>query len=266
VFDLLIIVPKGSIPSYAKVFIVPEPISRPDMGYIAQQIVKLYVDKFSKAKRVLILEADLVMKAWIDSCFLGVDTNGNYNGKVRTYCTKFEDGGEEVWKKGIEHAIGVGNIPTMDCTVNSPFLYHVEIFPQLRQFIQDKHQKPIGKFIEDYYAGHNVTWSKENLLFSEFNILNNFMIQHRPDLSELVMPRVPNIWMRWSPSLFWSADKSWMSQNHCSAHLSDPEVIPRNYNQRNPKLSSYFFNVAYHEVDNSIGMKFDGRTRIDFIK
>ena len=96
----------GSIPSYAKIFIVPDPITRPDMGYIGQQVIKMYIDKFSKAKRVLFLEADLVMRAWVDSCFLGVDGDGNYNGKVRTYCATFEQGGTDIWAKGIQHAIG----------------------------------------------------------------------------------------------------------------------------------------------------------------
>lgn len=111
--ELIIVIPPeseymipGSIPSYAKIFIVPDPITRPDMGYIGQQVIKMYIDKFSKAKRVLILEADLVMRAWVDSCFLGVDGDGNYNGKVRTYCATFEQGGTDMWAKGIQHAIG----------------------------------------------------------------------------------------------------------------------------------------------------------------
>jgi len=111
--ELIIVIPPeseymipGSIPSYAKVFVVPEPISRADMGYIGQQVIKIYSDKFSKEKRVLILEADLVMRAWVDSCFLGVDGEGNYNGKVRTYCATFEQGGADMWAKGIQHAIG----------------------------------------------------------------------------------------------------------------------------------------------------------------
>jgi len=266
--ELIIVIPPeseymipGSIPSYAKVFIVPEPISRADMGYIGQQVIKIYIDKFSKAKRVLILEADLIMKAWVDSCFLGVDGEGNYNGKVRTYCATFEQGGADMWAKGIQHAIG-GDMSNMDCTVLSPFVYHVEIFSQFREFIQKKHKKPFGKFIEDYYEGHSADWSKDNLMFSEFNILNHFMLKHRPDLVELVTPDNPKAWESWTPKPFWSAEESWGSRVHCSYHLSDPSIIPRNYDLPNPKLSSEYFDVAYKSLDTSEGMQIDGRERV----
>lgn len=252
----------GGIPSYAKVYVVPEPVSDPAMGYIAQQVIKLYVDKFSTAKRVMILEADLVMTAWVDSCFLGVDNEGNYNGKVRTYCATWEDGGAKVWKKGIEHAIGVSDPPTMDCTVLSPFVYHVELFPELRRFIQDKHQKTFGEFIEDYFHGHSMGWIEENLLFSEFNILNNYMIQHRPDLAELCTPADREAYTSWTPKPYWSKEESWGSRLHCSRHFSGPPYIPRDNSLRNPKLSFQFFDTALHELDSKELVREDGRLKV----
>ena len=99
-------------------------------------------------------------------------------------------------------------------------------------------------------------------MFSEFNILNHFLLRYRPDLVELVTPDNPKAWESWTPKPFWSAEESWGSRMHCSAHLSGPPLIPRNYDLPDPKLTSEYFDVAYKSLDTSEGMQIDGRERV----
>lgn len=254
--ELIVVVPPESefsvsaaVPSYAKVVVVPDSLPK-EFGYLSQQLVKVYADQFTSAPRVLILEADLILSRWDDECFFGVDESGRYNGKMKVYCVDFEAGNSSsVWKLGTDHAIGKAIEPRgikMDCCVNSPFAYTRDVFPALRKHIRTTHNKSIGKVMEDYFPGHSKGWEVTDLLFSEFNILNHFLLQNFPQKVELVMP----------------SDIQW-SRNRCSRHIG--AEVERNYDLRNPKLTLQYFELAYHAASDDVASSQENATRSEIV-
>mmetsp|Transcript_9015 Transcript_9015/g.28625 ORF Transcript_9015/g.28625 Transcript_9015/m.28625 type:complete len:267 (-) Transcript_9015:104-904(-) len=217
----------GLFPSGTKLFVVPEPLPK-QFGYLSQQVVKLYADRFTTAANVLILEADMVFTGWRDKCFFAEGRQ-----RVRTFCVGYaRDKADDIWKRGTEHA--VGGVVDQDCVVNTPFAFPRAVFPALREHLKRRHGKPFGKLMEDYFPGHSKGWERTDLLFSEFNILAHFMLQHRPELTELVRTGEPG----------------WHDIGKCSQHIG--AVVKRNHDLPNPKLTHEYFELALRALDGPV--------------
>lgn len=245
--ELVVVVPPeskfalaGGVPSYARVVLVPDPLPA-QFGYLSQQVIKLYADLYTTGSRVLILEADLIMKHYSESCFFSVDQEGNYNGKVRAYCSTQ---GYAVWYKGTHHAIG-GDPIDMDCCMNSPFAFPRDVFPAFRDYIERTHGKRLGEFMEDYFEGHTKAWTPQDKLFSEFNILSHYMIRHHPEWVEVVTPE--------------SGHEKFEVQRHL---CSDHQAIHRDHSLPNPKLTSAYFDNYYHILDSTLGSNDETSKRV----
>ena len=86
--ELIIVVPPESrfilhavAPPGAKLYVVPDPLP-PRFGYLSQQVIKIFADKFTTGSRVMILETDMVFKSWHDGCFFA-DRNTIRTGSHR---------------------------------------------------------------------------------------------------------------------------------------------------------------------------------------
>ena len=134
---------------------------------------------------------------------------------------------DPIWKKGTEHALW--RTVEYDCVINTPFIFPRDVFPNLRRWITEEvHKKPLDKFMEDYYEGHSKGWTPDDKLFSEFNILNHYMLNFMPDDVEMVK----------------TSDVGW-EERHCSNHIN----VQRNHDLENPKLTSEFFQIAYQQMN-----------------
>ena len=231
--DLILVVPPESrfilhavAPPGAKLYVVPDPLP-PRFGYLSQQVIKIFADKFTTGSRVMILETDMVFKSWHDGCFFA-DRN-----TIRTFCVEFKrDKASDIWKVGTENAVGAP--VTQDCVVNTPFVFPRNVFAALRDHVKRTKGKTWGEFMEEYFEGHSKGWVRESLLFSEFNILAHFMLKNLPEQVELVT----------------TADKHWHMVGKCSRHVG--AEVKRNHQLPNPKLTAEYFDIAFHTLDGEI--------------
>ena len=216
------------LPLYARIIFAEDPL--PEFGYLSQQIHKIYADKYTTGDYILILEADsMFIKPVLDSCFF---LDKKIAIGCRNYLTHSSDNNIQIWRKGTEFALQ--DQLDAECLVQSPLLYPREVFNLLRRHIQANHPGSFALFIQNYFDGHSKGWTLNSTLFSEFQILNHFMIRHTDFATKVNL----------------EPGKGLPDTLQCSLHLG--AMVERDYSLENPKLNENYFNILFEEMDKGI--------------
>lgn len=139
-------------------------------GYMDQQRDKLYADFYTDSPLILYWDSDVIATRPFSPGDLTID------GKPRCLITPFDklvnaDGSQATpWRPVIEKALG--HPVTHEAMRAHPFMTHRSALAGLREYMFSLHGITVGQYIE----------RQPNRAFSEFNVLNNWALHHRPDL------------------------------------------------------------------------------------
>ena len=226
--DIVFVMTPEDVPSFLAVkkvdtkFHILRPSLPDGFGYLEQQLITLRADIYTTRKYVMMLDTDVVLSSYrLDECYI-------HDNKIIVHCIPYDSAVAarqpenliDIWRRGTEHALGV-NV-SAECMTRIPLLYPREIFAALRKHIEALHSKNFTLFLEDYFHGHSTKWAKENLLLSNFQILNHFAY---------------NFMSRRFEFRFNQSDVKF-----CGRHLG--HEIERNNALSNPKLVQQYFSLA----------------------